>query len=153
MAARDRNLTMPVHLLIFYPMAGTDLNTESYERNASVKPLNKPMMEWFTKNLTMSSADMKDPRLDIVGAADLKNLPPSTVITDTIDPLQSEGQAPAEKLKQAGVTLDAKNFDGVTHEFFGMGMVVGKAKQAEDLAGADLKSAFAGKQAKRRGSP
>ena len=71
--------------------------------------------------------------------------PSATVITDQIDPLQSEGQALAEKLKQAGVKVDAHNYDGVTHEFFGMGLVVAKAKQAEDVAVADLKKSFGSK--------
>ena len=42
--------------------------------------------------------------------------------------------------------VDAANYDGVTHEFFGMGKVVAKAKQAEDLAVKDLKAAFATQQ-------
>ncbi len=104
-AARDQNLTKPVHELIVYPMAGTNLDTASYKAadSSGVKPLNKPMMEWFYANLTKSPADMQDPRLDIVGKADLHGLAPATVITDQIDPLQSEGQALAAKMKQAGV--------------------------------------------------
>ena len=143
-AARDQKLPMPVHQLIVYPMAGTNLDTASYKAadSSSVKPLNKPMMAWFYANLMNSPADLQDPRLDIVGKADLKGLPPATVITDQIDPLQSEGMALADKLKQAGVQVDARNYDGVTHEFFGMGMVVGKAKEAEDVAVKNLKDAF-----------
>ncbi len=142
-AARDQNLVKPAHLLVVYPMAGTNLETDSYKANASAKPLDKPMMEWFYANLTNGPADMQDPRLDIVGKADLKGLPPATVITDEIDPLRSEGQALAEKLRAAGVSVNAQDYAGVTHEFFGMGLVVGKAKQAEDIAVKDLKAAFA----------
>ncbi len=141
-AARDQNLMKPLHELIVYPMAGTNLDTASYKDFADAKPLNKPMMAWFYQMLTKSPADMQDPRLDIVGKADLHGLAPATVITDQIDPLNSEGQALAAKLKQAGVEVDAHNYDGVTHEFFGMGLVVGKAKQAEAVAVTDLKRAF-----------
>ena len=143
-AARDQNLTKPLREVIVYPMAGTNLDSPSYKEHAAAKPLDKPMMEWFYKNLTNSPADMQDPRLDIVGKADLHGLAPATVITDEIDPLNSEGQALAVKLKQAGVTVDAHDFKGVTHEFFGMGLVVGKAKMAEDVTAKDLKEAFAG---------
>ena len=117
-------------------MAGTNLDTDSYKMadSSSVAPLNKAMMEWFLQNLTKSPADMQDPRLDLVGKADLKDLSPATVITAQVDPLHDEGVAFANKLKAAGVKVDAVNYDGVTHEFFGMGKVVGKAKQAEDLA-------------------
>ncbi len=74
--------------------------------------------------------------------ADLKGMPPTTVITAEIDPLRSEGQALAEKLKAAGVQVEAKNYDGVTHEFFGMAAVVDDAKAAEKQAAEGLKRAF-----------
>lgn len=146
-AARDQNLPKPVHMVIVYPMAGTNLDTPSYKNadSSGVQPLNKAMMEWFYQNAAKGPSDMQDPRLDLVGKADLKGLPPATVITAQIDPLQSEGQALADKLKGAGVQVDAQNYDGVTHEFFGMGKVVAKAKQAEDVAVKNLKAAFGAK--------
>jgi acetyl esterase/lipase len=147
-AARDQNLPAPVHLLLVYPMAGTNLDTQSYKDNAAAVPLNKPMMEWFYKNATSKPEDMQDPRLDIVGKADLKGLPSTTLITAQIDPLLLDGQALANKLKQAGVTVNDKTFDGVTHEFFGMGLVVADAKAAEEMAVTDFKAAFAKPAAK-----
>lgn len=44
----------------------------------------------------------------------------------------------------AVMTLIATKRHGVTHEFFGMGAVVGKAKDAVQSAADDLKAAFAG---------
>ena len=43
------------------------------------------------------------------------------------------------------VEVAAEDYKGVTHEFFGMGLVVDKAKQAEDVAVRNLKQAFATK--------
>ena len=37
----------------------------------------------------------------------------------------------------------SKTYPGVTHEFFGMAKVVPAAKEATDMAVADLKAAFA----------
>ena len=88
-----------------------------------------------------SAADAKDPRINLVDA-NLKGLPPAIVITDQIDPLRSEGAKLAEKLKAAGVAVDYQNYDGVAHEFFGMGAVVDKAKQAEQRVADALKQAF-----------
>lgn len=141
-AARDQNLAKPVHLLVVYPMAGTNLDTGSYQANAKAEPLDKPMMQWFYGHLTKGQADMQDPRLDIVGKADLKGLPPVTLITAQIDPLHDDGTGLADKLKAAGVQVDAHDYAGVTHEFFGMGLVVGKAKEAEDVAIRNLKAGF-----------
>ncbi len=64
------------------------------------------------------------------------------MITAEIDPLMSEGQMYAEKLKAAGVDVSYRNFDGVAHEFFGMGKVVDKAMQAEQFAAERLRQAF-----------
>ena len=143
-AAREFGLPRPVHELVIYPMAGTDLDTPSYKATASgsLMPLNKPMMAWFYAQLTNTPSDLSDARLDIVGKADLRDLPPTTVITAEIDPLHDEGVALAHKLEKAGVKVDAHDFAGVTHGFFGMGRVVGKAKQAEDIAIRSLQRAF-----------
>ena len=140
--AKKNGTTEPVHQLLVYPVAGNDMNTESYKENAEAKPLGKADMEWFVKNVFPSMDETKDERLNLVGRTDLADLPPATVITAEIDPLRSEGEAYAAKLKEAGVQVNAKTFPGVTHEFFGMAKVVPGAKEATDMAVADLKAAF-----------
>jgi acetyl esterase len=59
-----------------------------------------------------------------------------------IDPLRSGGEDLGKKLKAAGVEVDMKIYDGVTHEFFGMGQAVGDAKAAMDWAGGRLERAL-----------
>ncbi|MGY4539137.1 acetyl esterase [Mucilaginibacter sp. UYNi724] len=139
--ARDSKIMIPTAIVAVYPIAGSDMATPSYTKNAAAKPLDKPMMMWFVKNYLNNMAEGKDPRINLI-AANLKGLPPTTVITDEIDPLQSEGMTLVEKLKAAGVTVDSKNWNGVTHEFFGMGAVVPQAKEAEMYAVDQLKKAF-----------
>jgi acetyl esterase len=60
--------------------------------------------------------------------------------------LLSEGKAYADRLKKDGVAVSYKQYVGVTHEFFGMGAVVPRAKEAEQFAADALKKAFAAKQ-------
>ncbi|TSJ34892.1 alpha/beta hydrolase [Mucilaginibacter corticis] len=139
--ARDNGLMLPAGIVAVYPVAGSDTTTASYVKNADAKPLNRAMMGWFVKNYLNNMAEGKDPRINLV-AANLKGLPPTTVITDEIDPLQTEGMTLVSKLKAAGVTTDTKNYDGVTHEFFGMGTIVPQAKDAEAYAVSQLKKAF-----------
>ena len=121
--ARDKSIPMPVHILSVYPIANSDMNTESYQKNANAKPLNKAMMVWFSKNYLNNMSEAKDPRINLI-KANLKGLPATTIITAEYDPLQSDGIMLAEKLKEAEVSVESKNYDGVTHEFFGMGAVV-----------------------------
>ncbi|RYE18470.1 MAG: alpha/beta hydrolase [Sphingobacteriales bacterium] len=139
--ARDKKVQQPVHVLAVYPVAGSDMNTPSYVKNAAAKPLDKPMMLWFVKNYLNNMAEAKDPRINLV-AANLKGLPSTTIITAEYDPLQSDGMMLTDKLKAAGVTVDSKNYDGVTHEFFGMGAIVPQAMEAEMYAVEQLKKAF-----------
>ncbi|MES2630166.1 MAG: alpha/beta hydrolase [Bacteroidota bacterium] len=139
--ARDKKIKTPVAILAVYPIAQADMNTESYKMNAAAKPLDKPMMEWFVKHTFKSMAEAKDPRISLVNA-NLKGLPPVTIITAQIDPLQSDGTMLADKLKAAGVDTDLKNYDGVTHEFFGMGIIVPQAKDAMEYAVGQLKKKF-----------
>lgn len=140
--ARGQKWQMPLYIVAVYPVAGTDTNTPSYQKNADAVPLSKMAMEWFVSNVISKSADKQDPRLDLVGHADLKGLPPTLVITADIDPLMSEGTMLADKLKRSGVETKSENFSGATHEFFSMGAVVKSADRAEDTAARELKLAF-----------
>ena len=47
-----------------------------------------------------------------------------------------------DKMKEQGVDVTYQNYNGVTHEFFGMAAIVPEAKQAQALAADQLKKAF-----------
>ncbi len=140
--AHDRKGLMPIYAVTVYPIADTNLNTPSYKINANAKPLNKPMMAWFLKYTISKPADLDNKYLAIARNPNLKFMPPTTVITAQIDPLMSDGMTFANKLKKAGVPVRYQNYNGVTHEFFGMPAVVDKSKAAIAFAAAGLTSAF-----------
>lgn len=142
-AARDQKLQAPVHQVLVYPVANNDLNSPSYVENANAKPLNKPMIEWFVKHYLGGPEGAADPRIALAQQPNLAGLAPATIVLAQIDPLRSDGEVYAEKLKAAGTQADVIRFDGVTHEFFGMGAVVDKAKSAVQQVGEKLKAAFA----------
>lgn len=141
MMARDKGAQLPIHEVLVYPIAGYDFTTESYKQSDSTKPLNTGLMQWFFKNYLKSPADGKNPNISLVNA-NLKGMPPTTIIGAEYDPLRSEGQQLSDRLKAAGVTTTYQLYNGVTHEFFGMAAVVPEAKQAQELAVAELKKAF-----------
>ena len=141
-AARDQQLSAPDAVLAVYPVAGDDLETTSYVANQNAVPLGKADIEWFVGSYLNDMTETADPRIDIVGAADLADLPPVTIIAAEIDPLTSEGMQLRDKLEAAGVDVAYQNWNGVTHEFFGMAAVVPEAKEAQDFAGAELRAAF-----------
>ena len=140
--ARDAKITQPLHQLLVYPVAGNDMNTPSYLENAEASPLGKADMAWFVEHAFAAMTDASDPRVNLVGRDDLADLPPATLITAQIDPLRSESIAYGEALQAAGGEVKMMNYDGVTHEFFGMGAVVPQAVEAMDFAVAQLRAAL-----------
>lgn len=141
MAARDGALQAPVGIVSVYPIAGVDMDTPSYIENQNAKPLGRADMMWFTEHALTDEA-MTDPRIDIIGRADVSGLPPTVIINAEIDPLLSDGEMLAEKLEAAGVDVDQRTWDGVAHEFFGMGAVVPEALEAQAFAGEHLRRWF-----------
>jgi acetyl esterase/lipase len=140
--AKQLGLPAPRHVLAVYPVAQTgSLNTVSYLENAIAKPLNRPMIEWFLSHLLRSDEDKQDTRLDLVHA-DLRGLPPVTIINATIDPLRSDGEQLKDALEEAGVPVERKLYTGVSHEFFGAAAVVEKAQEAQAYAGARLRASL-----------
>lgn len=139
--ARDEKIQLPIHELLIYPVAGTDMNTESYKANENAAPLNKKGMEWFMKNYARTPADAQDKRLNLL-SAEFKGLAPATIITAEIDPLLTEGKKLSERMESQGVKVDYKNYNGVTHEFFGMAPVVDEAVSAQGFATSNLRKAF-----------
>lgn len=140
-AARDGGVAMPVAVLAVYPIAGGDLNTPSYQENANAMPLNRAAMAWFLRYTTNTPAETMDPRINLVGA-NLRGLPPVTIVAAQIDPLRSEGAMLAERLRAAGVRVMRREFPGTTHEFFGADAVIPEARQAQMFAGEQLRTAF-----------
>jgi acetyl esterase len=137
LAARNQRMTIPVAVIAVYPVATTSMETPSKKEQAAAKPLNTPMMAWFFDKVLNNSDDGEDPRMNLV-SADLKNLPPITIINAELDPLRSDGDMLADKLKAAGNNVTHKVYSGVTHEFFGMDAVVAKAGEAQDFAVSQL---------------
>lgn len=139
--ARDNNLAAPVHILSVYPIANSSMTLPSRMDSANAKPLNTAMLKWFGNYYTSSPADMQDPRLNLVGA-NLRGLPPTTIVNAQIDPLRSDGETLAAAMKSAGDNVEQRTFPGVTHEMFGMGKVVRGAYDANMYAIGRLKVAF-----------
>ncbi len=142
--AKQRSGTMPVAQVLVYPVTDYRFDSESYKQNADAKPLNLAMMKWFFAQYLNSPSDGENILVSPLRASteQLKDLPPATIVTAEIDPLRNDGMDYADKLKAAGVDTESKDFTGVTHEFFGMALVVDEAKAANAFVTGRLQRAF-----------
>jgi acetyl esterase len=149
--ARTQKAPMPVHQLLVYPVTdmANGVNSASARENANAKPLNRAMLNWFYGHY-LQGEDAHHPSASPLLATSHQGLPAATVILAEIDPLRSDGEAYAKKLKEAGVPVNLKVFDGVTHEFFGLVGLVDEAAAAMKMACDDLKDAFEARLAPRK---
>lgn len=139
--ARNQGLQAPTHELLIYPVASSDVTQPSDILYANASPLNTPLLQFFFHNYVTDPSQANDPGVAPINA-NLKGLPPTTIIAAEIDPLQSDGKAYAAKLQAAGNDVVYRLYQGTTHEFFGMGAVVGKARAAELFGAARVAASF-----------
>lgn len=141
-AARDARLPGAAALALITPAAGIDLKTNSWIEDSTARPWNKAAVEWALRQYLPTPQSINDPRIDLVGKADLDGLPPTIIVTAEDDPLRSDGERLGGKLRRATVPVEMRDYPGVTHDFFGMGAAVKKAATAERFVGEVLTRYF-----------
>ncbi len=83
-----------------------------------------------------------DPRLDLLHLADLRGLPPVTMVFAEGDPLRPDAKALLDRLRAAGVPAQARLYPGASAEFFPLGQKVPEAAGAEGFVADQLRAAF-----------
>jgi acetyl esterase len=135
---RDSGPEIAAQLLI-YP--ATDLVSErpSHEENGRGYFLTIDDMEWFHGNYLPDPDAGNEPLASPLRAGDLSGLPPAVVVTAEFDPLRDDGDAYAEALRNAGVRVIHRRFDGLVHGFFGFGPFSSMSRQAIEQVCEDLR--------------
>ena len=131
--------------MLIAPAAGINLTTASWMEDSAARPWNKKAVQWALNLYLPNQNDLENPRIDLVGHADVHDLPPTTIVTAEVDPLRSDGERLGGKLKIATVPVAMRDYPGVTHDFFGMGAVVEQAAKAQRFVVGELNQAFAPK--------
>jgi len=132
-----------VFQVLVYPATDLTLSHPSIDENGEGYFLTKDAMVWFT-NHYVATADAKHPRVSPLFAEteSVAGAPPAFVITAEFDPLRDEGEAYAERLREAGVAVHAKRYDGQIHGFFSMPSVMPVGAEAQTDAIEQLRAAF-----------
>ena len=141
--ARDRGGPSLRFQLLIYPVTDCDFETASYRDNATGYFLTTDMMKWFWRQYLAQDADAKQPYASPLRAQDLANLAPALVITAGYDPLRDEGEAYAQRLREAGCDATLSQYPGMFHGFFAMGALLDEARRAVGEAGDALRKALA----------
>ncbi|MFF4836905.1 alpha/beta hydrolase [Streptomyces sp. NPDC001315] len=117
--AKERGGIPLVQQVLFYPVTDAAFDTGSYHQFATGYFLRRDGMQWFWDQYTTDEAERAQITASPLRATteQLTGLPPALVITGEADVLRDEGEAYANKLRQAGVPVTAVRFQGIIHDF------------------------------------
>jgi acetyl esterase/lipase len=132
--------------VLFYPVTDARFDTGSYEDFATGYFLRRDTMQWFWDQYTTDPAERAQITASPLRAthAQLTGLPPTLVVTAEADVLRDEGEAFADKLRDAGVPVTAVRYQGIIHDFVMLNALAGTqaARSAVALAVATLREAL-----------
>ncbi|ULL13724.1 alpha/beta hydrolase [Paenibacillus sp. H1-7] len=115
--------------LLFYPVTDASFDTGSYKQFAEGYFLSREGMQWFWDQYTTDPAERSHITASPLRASveQLAGLPPALIITAEADVLRDEGEAYANKLREAGVRVTAVRFQGIIHDFVMLNALAGTA--------------------------
>ena len=140
--ARDEGGPRLAHQSLICPVVDTDLERPSYVENGDGYGLNYDTMVYFLQCYVSSEAEASNPYVAPMAADDLSRLPSAFVLTCEFDPLRDEGEAYAERLREAGVPVKLSRYDGHIHALFNAGVPFTRTWDAIDEAATELRKAF-----------
>jgi acetyl esterase len=143
MMARDRGGPALKFQLLIYPVTDfTEHATQSEREYGKGHFLDEELMDWFADQYFATEADRQLPYGSPLKASDLRHLPPAMVITAECDPLRDQGEAYAEKLRNAGVPVLLKRYEGMIHPFLSLAGIVDAGRTAINDSAAAVRQAL-----------
>ncbi|MFD2923419.1 alpha/beta hydrolase [Halobacillus naozhouensis] len=140
--AKERGTPKLVHQLLIYPSTDFTVETASMKDNSEGYFLTRGSMVYFRDHYLRTPEDAQNPLASPFLINNLSELPTATVITAEYDPLRDEGEAYARRLKEAGVPVVLKRYEGMIHGFVSMADKLDQGKRALEQAAGELRSSF-----------
>jgi acetyl esterase/lipase len=145
--AKERGDVALVQQVLFYPVTDASFDTGSYHQFAEGYFLRRDGMQWFWDQYTTDEKQRAEITASPLRATteQLTGLPPALVVTGEADVLRDEGEAYANKLREAGVPVTAVRYQGVIHDFVMLNALreTHAAEAAIGLAVSTLRTALA----------
>jgi acetyl esterase len=140
--ARDAGGPKIALQLLNYPVTDVGAETQSYRDLADGYMLTREGMRWFIAHYLGKPQDAEDWRASPIRAKSFEGVAPALIITAGYDPLRDEGDAYAQKLRAAGVSVDHVTFGGMIHGFIPMGNLIETGNRAVTLIADSLRYAL-----------
>ena len=129
---REEGVPQPVLQILLYPVLDLAAQTKSRKLFSEGFFLSRRDSEYFVTELYLGGSGLAadDPRVSPCKAADLSGLAPALILTAGFDPLRDEGNEYAAALRSAGVAVDYRQFDALTHGFASLAPFGGGSAEA-----------------------
>ena len=117
--AKDRKGPKISYQVLLWPATNAGVDTCSYEEYANGRFLPKAFMKYGWDLYAPTKTERENPYVSPLRAslAELRDLPPTMVITEENDVLRDEGEAYAHRLQDAGVPIVSTRYNGIIHDF------------------------------------
>jgi acetyl esterase len=119
-----------VHHTLIYPMVDFYFSYPSKTLYQQGYLLDHTFMQWLKNNYISTEHELSDYRVSPALNPQLKQLPPTTIVTAEYDPLRDEAESYAQKLQQQQVPVHCQRIEGMIHGFFMYYKKIKPAKQA-----------------------
>jgi acetyl esterase len=139
-SARDGNGPPISGQVLIYPATDFAMTHPSHRELDTSILLTHTVIRWFRDHYLNGENDIENWRASPARAETLAGLPPAYVLTAGADPLRDEGEAYANRLRDAGVAVTYRTFPGQFHGFFTMGKLLDQANVAARDIGAWLRA-------------
>jgi acetyl esterase len=127
---------------LLYPVTNVGVETRSYRDFAEGYMLTRESMVWFFDQYLPSREAASDWRVSPLRASSHAGVAPALIVTAGFDPLRDEGEAYAQTLRDAGVTVDYICYGGMIHGFVPMGKLLDTGNRAASHIAASLRQAL-----------
>ncbi|HEY3087087.1 MAG TPA: alpha/beta hydrolase [Jatrophihabitantaceae bacterium] len=132
--ALTREGVPPSFQVLIYPMLDATASSASYDQFASGYGFSREKSRWYFDQYLPPGLDRRSPRVSPLFDAGLGDLPATLIVTAECDPLRDEGERHAENLREAGVQVELRRYQGMIHGFFQMtGAVAGSRRLHSEL--------------------
>jgi acetyl esterase len=140
--AKERKAPQVKYQFLIYPSTGYAEEPPSMRENGEGYLLTREMMNWFRKHYLNNDEELLHPYVAPILYSDLRGLPPAFIATAQYDPLRDVGRAYADKLRENGVEVTYKNFEGLIHGFANLHGIAPSAQKALEFCAEQLRMAM-----------
>ena len=142
--ARDLCRRMPAGQLLIYPVLTAMADLPSYTEQANAPMLSAQSLAYFWSLYTEAGEHAHNPLAAPLMASDFGGLPPARIATAHYDPCRDDGAIYAQRLREAGVSVEYRCAARLTHGYL-------RARAMSPAAAAEFAALGEGARALLRG--